>query len=250
MSSDYPNGWSSISVVLPPVQAVRRFRWISVSGTTPTWALSNVYLGANCSGCSVQGYCNADGSCACNSGFQGPSCQSPVVSNSNVFRETFSNATLDSTLPVASGCSVQPGPVFGFPGNSLTCNGAGTRRVVTAALNTTNADFIEFLLYQAIRAVTSQVVLGYSVNGGALWSYLVSSASQGLTSVGSYSVPLPPGAKTSATMFMWWQPLFSGASSDTWVRITPFAPLTSTGSPQLVCWSAFASESNHYPVKL
>lgn len=137
-----------------------------------------------------------------------------------LFREDFETpvtstswATLSGSAKVATS-SVVAGTA------SLLFSGGLTRRAVTAPLDTRAALYIQFSLNQYLTNSFENFLVAYSNNNGATWTELTSSAAlqSSAATFGEYVVMLPPAALTSATSFMFWQPLYTSPSQDTWVR--------------------------------
>jgi hypothetical protein len=216
-SFDYSNGWTRISLRIPPGNVRRRFRWSGSFFGTPqgTWAIANVYAGPLCSNlCSSFGFCQTDGSCVCDTGFAGDSCRpANTTVLPNVIRSTADTAMDTNLWPIISGGSIQ-GNTMTTP-NSLLFNQPGTRRIVSTLMDATNCTFFELnLLYSSSSAFP--LVVGYSTNNGAVWNRLLSINS--VNSMSQYIFRLPSDAQVAGVRFMIWQVFYSSATSFPWVR--------------------------------
>ena len=208
--------WTRVTIPLPSSAGVigRRYRFVinrpSPNSIATEWAVSNLYIGAGCGGgCNGRGYCN-NGVCACDAGFElrdGTCIPTPLALPAE-FRETF-----NAPLSTASWASIRGG-LWSSAQTLLMNSTTGARRAVTTDIDTRLAEFIEFTLSLSLILSTSNVVLSFSVNGGITWS-LISVASQPLSSTASSIYVLPLAARSPATRFMWWQPLYT-YTYETW----------------------------------
>ncbi len=127
--------------------------------------------------------------------------------------------------------------------DALFFDGIGIREAVTNPLNVQNGGTIDFCLYVGNDVVFSStcenadlnedVELSYSVDGGTTWINIQVMLQSDWDAAGTspdtwqcYSIPVPVGAQTSSTMFMWSQPTASSCTGcDSWslddVAITP-----------------------------
>jgi len=107
---------------------------------------------------------------------------------------------------------------------SLSFSGPDIRELVTNDIDTTNANFIEFVfrlggddtICQTPSNPSESVIVQYSIDGGASWdnfNILCYSQYRIATHV---SYELTPQLQTRATRFRWWQPSHSGTGLDEW----------------------------------
>ena len=114
-------------------------------------------------------------------------------------------------------------------GNALYFDGTGTERLAeTIGIDATVCGFIDFCLFignsgsaPCGNAGTGQdVVFEYSVNGGANWTTMITylqSSWDANNNWQCFSLPIPPPAQTSSTMFRWRQTSFTSCSGcDNW----------------------------------
>ena len=144
LSTDYSNGWTHVYIRIPATQGLRRFRFIAtINSASPVgWGLSNIYFGETCNGCSGNGHCLSDGSCACDPGYGGSDCL-PLDLPPMQLRDTFDSGSASPQWAVIAGGSVQTSVVVAAGGN-LYFGGPYTRRLVTAPLNLQLAQYVEF----------------------------------------------------------------------------------------------------------
>ena len=208
--------WTRVTLPVPsgPVAGGRRFRFNVVrNGVASEWAISNLYIGTGCvGGCSGRGRC-VDGSCICDPGFTlaGPTCV-PAVQLATSLRDSFADPLSPLQWLTVTGGSRSNGVTNTFISgiSSLYFAGTGTRRAVTVDLDTTVAEFMDFILLYLDNQY--DVVVAFSNDGGQTWNSITSTINQAQGTSVSYAVALPLAARTPATRFMFWQPLYVSAS--------------------------------------
>jgi reelin len=219
------SSWTRITLPLPAGTGVpgRRYRLIVQRGSSAPlaqadWAITNLYIGGGCGGgCNGRGAC-INGVCSCDPSFtlSGGTCVPIRGALLTEFSTSFdSTVLLRSMWNAVMGGSVSSTQVVGS-GNSLYFAGTnGARRAITVDLNTQAAEFLEFSMFYT--RWSSEVVLAYSTNGGITWNLLTTTASITSQVTMQFIIPLVgTPAQSPATRFMWWQPLYGGASLDTW----------------------------------
>ncbi len=139
----------------------------------------------------------------------------------------------DPTIDMAMWSDVQNGtPGTGctsMSGNALHFNGAGTRQVTTVPINTTVCGMVDFCLFMGNTGsggapcenadAGEDVVFEYSTNGGATWTIITTYAHtlwDNNNSWQCFTLPIPPPAQTTNTMFQWRQLSNSGNNMDNW----------------------------------
>jgi hypothetical protein len=189
----------------------RRFRLIAErGGSTSEWAIAKLYIGPGCpTGCLGHGDC-VDGACVCDTGYMlsGANC----VPSSRLPSEalaTFGSLVLDSNLWATANGGAAASNVNLADGFGFVFSGSNPRKLITIDLDTTVALFLEMSLYCS---TTQDIVVSYSSTGGMSWATLASTYVQSSRSTFQWVVMLPPAAKTPATRFMFWMPLFTGGS--------------------------------------
>eukprot|EP00057_Strongylocentrotus_purpuratus_P003005 XP_003725702.2 PREDICTED: reelin [Strongylocentrotus purpuratus] len=117
--ADIYYGWNRVTLPLPHYTRSKstRFRWSQPPRFDPghEWALSNVYIGAECSDmCHGHGQCSS-GICICDQGWTGPSCQRPSARLPQSLRDTFSDQPVSGqghwSKVVGARASTSCGPV-------------------------------------------------------------------------------------------------------------------------------------------
>ena len=220
--SDLNGQWRRIVIPLSASPQIR-FRWRSVRSNTAEWAVTNIHIGDGCSqGCGGHGYCISS-TCVCDSGFS-PSNGTCVVSSPIVteFRETFDSLNASNWINL-SGVSITSSPcgVLAY-GNAAYVSGSYPRRMITADINTTSANVLNFYMllgtssgspcYGPNSGLSDGIVIGYSTNGGISYKTF---PTNGMVAPGTYTSPtevtlfLPADSKTPATRFIFWQPSFT-----------------------------------------
>lgn len=225
-SADYASGWTHINVSMPAANVVRRFRLVSIlaTGINGTWGVANVLatpLSSTCLGaCGGRGVCQPDTSCACDAGFtfSGGTCV-PSAALATVLREDFETPLLPASWATISGSAKVSTTTVVLGTASLYFSGGLTRRAVTAPLDTRAALYVQCSLNQYLSNAVENFMIAFSANNGASWTEIASSAllQASAATFGEYIVALPPAAQTPATSFMFWQPLYTSATQDTWV---------------------------------
>ena len=138
----------------------------------------------------------------------------------------------DDFDPIINGAQWS-GIINGMPNNSCgTGNGAnalyfsgyGVREAVTIPLNVSGGGDIGFSLKIAAADngaceeadFGEDVLLAYSINGGANWVPIQSFHTDSFPSFRSVTLPIPVAAQSAQTMFKWSQPNHSGSFYDNW----------------------------------
>jgi gliding motility-associated-like protein len=111
-----------------------------------------------------------------------------------------------------------------FVGQALYFDGAGERYATTVPLNMSGGGRLRFALKIAGAVapcdnaeVGEDVVVEYSVNGGADWLLMATYSEAAYPAITILELELPAGAQTPATAFRWRQLANSGAGQDNWV---------------------------------
>ncbi|XP_060065663.1 reelin-like [Ylistrum balloti] len=228
-SDDYPS-WKQVTMPVPYAAMVPhvRFRWIqTLDGAAPNWAIDNVYIGDCPEGCQGHGMCT-DGTCRCDFGYAGPTCEETVVPNPTELMENFAD---QAVLSSSSSIAVKGGELSYVCGvlsseKALVFNQDGPREIITSEFNTTQNRYLQFYIRVGSQSVTSQcppsdresesVLLDYSCNGGISWHLLKVFRPTDFSSPKSDMVMLPEGARGTGCRFRWWQPEHSGHGRDVW----------------------------------
>lgn len=108
-------------------------------------------------------------------------------------------------------------------GNALYFDGAGQRSAGTTPLNTLGGGTVRFALKIANGAAPCEdadpgenVVLEYSINGGAGWSPMNTYLESAYPAFTVINEAIPAGAQSAATLFRWRQVANGGAGEDHW----------------------------------
>ena len=109
-------------------------------------------------------------------------------------------------------------------GNALFFDAATTRSAETIDLNVSGGGTVNFWLHIADVTLggcenadpNEEVILEYSVNGGASWINMNTYLTTAFPAFAPVSETIPGAAQTAATRFRWSQPNFSGAGFDNW----------------------------------
>ncbi|XP_021361182.1 reelin-like [Mizuhopecten yessoensis] len=228
-SDDYPS-WKMVTMPVPYVAMVPhvRLRWIQAQdGAAPNWAIDNVYIGDCPEGCQGHGVCT-DGTCRCDFGYDGPTCEETVVPNPTELMENFAD---QSVLTSSSSLKTKGGQLSYVCGvlsseKALVFNQAGPREIITSEFNTTHNRYLQFYIRVGSQSVTSlcpppdreseSVILDYSCNGGISWHLIKIFRPSEFSSPKSDMVMLPEGARGTGCQFRWWQPEHSGRGRDVW----------------------------------
>jgi hypothetical protein len=214
LTSTQGQTWYRVTLPLPAgsfASGLRRYRVVVTrSSSVANWGLSNLYIGDGCgTGCGGHGYCS-NLTCVCDTGYvlNGTVCV-PLPGLPTELRETFDDGPLSPLKwQTFTGGDLQSAIMMVSQNNAYFA-GLNPRKLTTVDLDTRNADVIQFFLMSS----GQNMVVSYSNNGGLSWSFLSSAAIQASS---SYVIILPAGARSAATRFMFWQPIFNGLS-DAWV---------------------------------
>jgi hypothetical protein len=133
-------------------------------------------------------------------------------------------------------------------GNALYFDGTGTRAATTDLLNAVGGGVVNF--YLKIASGTSpcedadageNIVLEYSINGGAAWTNLNTYVTTLYSTFTSLSESIPVAAQTPNTIFRWRQLSHSGSGFDNWVMDDVNIVLSSSSAYN---WAPSAHVSN------
>ncbi len=143
------------------------------------------------------------------------------------FSDNFNDGTPDTAKWSYLGAAEGNGCGYVSSPNALRLDGAGSRSLTTVTLSATGASSISFYVMSPSAATETSTCenpdpgenlqLQYSTNGGTSWTTMTTySAGTSYTSFTAQSISVPSGAKTSSTMFRWYQASSSGPSFDHW----------------------------------
>lgn len=225
--------WTRVTLPLPATLSGggRRYRLVVQRFSTSEWGIANLYMGNGCPyGCGGFGLC-VRGQCVCDSTavLSGATCVAAEGLPTEL-RETFEGSILPTRWLSIGGGSLSTSVTLAasqamfFSGSTATAMQFSSRRLVTVDMDTRNASYVEFVLYQTTGSSFSQsfvqITLSYSVDGGMTWQLLTTSGSPSVSQprTQKFSVQLPVGAQRLGTRFQWWQPQPDGSSSSGWVR--------------------------------
>ncbi|XP_041459310.1 reelin-like [Lytechinus variegatus] len=224
--ADIYYGWNRVTLPLPQYTRSKstRFRWSQPPRFDPghEWALSNVYIGSECSDmCNGHGQCSS-GICICDQGWTGPSCQRPSVRLPQSLRDTFSAQPVSGrghwSKVIGAMTSESCGPVAS--GTYLHFTKSCSRQLVTSDFDLTHADYIQFYFrFGCLNPPQHRdegVLLEYSLDGGITWTLLLELYHHQYQRATFVSLPLPPEARHNGTRLKWWQPSHSGPDTADW----------------------------------
>jgi gliding motility-associated-like protein len=185
----------------------------------------------------------------------------------------FNSASLPSNWSVAGGTSFSAPCGQNATGTAYywaASAGSGTPQITTSSFDISCGGFISFDMVFATQGgaapcegpdlANEGVTLQYSTNGGATWTTIVYYSPGGYTlpsnpgtsgsvigagqntpytTWGTFTVPIPPGAATTGTMFQWIQTNSSGSCCDNWGldNIVINATGAPCGSTTVVNWT-------------
>ncbi|XDV29817.1 hypothetical protein PO909_032854, partial [Leuciscus waleckii] len=221
-TGDYER-WTRITVVLPRNVAASktRFRWFqesSVYRDAPAFALDGVYISEPCPNhCGGHGDC-VSGVCFCDMGYtvevDGSSCV-PSAASPTELSEDF-EGKLSSLWQSLSGGQIGDGCGTISEGKALYFSSLGRREARTTLLDTTNTRLVQFYIRiggknmgstcTRPRSRNEGVVVQFSINNGVQWQLLRELDFGSFLEPQVVTIELPPAAKTSHTVFRWWQP--------------------------------------------
>lgn len=150
-----------------------------------------------------------------------------AAASGDLFREDFDPGA-ESVWASLRGGTVRTGPNGFYQGNALWMGGDGTRSAELLPLDVSQGGTISFRFRAGNSAVDGEaiwedsdsgesVVLQYSLNGNS-WTTMTTLDT--LPPAGNtwsvVNIPIPSGARTTATRFRWIQAAHSGANFDTW----------------------------------
>jgi hypothetical protein len=219
LSADYGadyfglSSWTRVVFPLSPSsQPGRRYR---IAGTG-LFAISNLYIGAECPlACGGRGNC-VNGACVCDAGATRVGATCLPLSAPTELSESFDGPILNTRWSVISGATLSSVIVVGAQ-RALSFGLGVTRRLVTVDLDLREASFVEFLIYQENTIGTNFIFVSFSTDAGATWQS-VGSTNTAVSTTQMYVFPLPPAARVLGCRIQWWQPLYD-LGSDLWVRL-------------------------------
>lgn len=226
-------GWTRASIPFPPMDNVR-FQFVTQA--PGDFAIRNVHVTDRCPlRCGGHGVC-ISGECVCDAGYllaSSGACEPRAGFLPRELREDFEGVMdmsalwLEGTGAVVSATSSGSCGVIAS-GNKYFFRTMGRRRLITRDIDTTNARFLQFVVTMGNTAtgaacsrptVASEgAFVAYSSDGG-LTSTVMAKIQYYFNSPRQITVPLPEGAKRSATRFTFGQTYSSGQDMDVWVSI-------------------------------
>ncbi|KAJ8046874.1 Reelin [Holothuria leucospilota] len=229
-------GWRRIVITLPSKTTQRkvRFRWFQqydpLAGTTPQWAIDDVYIGPPC-----PDHCNGHGDCqfpdcVCDDGYSGAACEI-APSLPTYLKDTFPNDAANATKwsliqggYVASNSLSACGPIH--EESNLYFGGNEQRLAETQDLDLRDSRFVHFyivigstegfLTCRRPRIRQESVIVQYSVNGGVAWTTLHELDFSAYTNPQLVYLVLPIEACNPSTRVRWWQPWYRGRPIVQW----------------------------------
>lgn len=234
--SHYPT-WSRLTIELPEKthSSSTRFRWRqsgNAGDVLPSWAVDDIYIGEKCSDmCNGRGDCYF-GTCKCDTGYYGPSCQPQSKGLLKRMFESFEGGIFTAYWSIVSGGSIGFGCGALLPyahGKTLYFNGCGVRQAVTAEMDTSYALKVIFVLQIGCQAQTNEcnvrlgegpdyrgILLQFSHNLGARWHLLAQHDPKDFLRPQRVAYDLPPEAQGVGVQLRWWQPMHDGIGHDQW----------------------------------
>ncbi|KAG7255172.1 LOW QUALITY PROTEIN: hypothetical protein CRUP_020168, partial [Coryphaenoides rupestris] len=222
--ADTYNKWGRLTMPIPSYarSPATRFRWYQQApfDKQQTWALDNLYIGDGCPDmCSGHGRCQQS-SCVCDPEWGGEYCDEPLAPLPTQLKDSFSRAPSLSHWLLVTGAKLSTVCGAVASGAALHFSGSCSRQLVTADLNLTNAEFVQFYFMYGCMIPPSNrnqgVLLEYSMNGGINWHLLTEIFYDLYTKPGFVNVLLPPAARQEGVRMRWWQPQHDGADHSDW----------------------------------
>ncbi|KAF2351369.1 Sialidase [Trinorchestia longiramus] len=233
-----PLTWTRIVYPLYNVGPAKyvRFRWIQEPTADPQatheWSLRRVYIGTACPHhCLGRGYC-MNALCYCDDQYTGLHCQYLLQDNIPYIRDTFPGPQFKSHWAHVMGGVHSGGcdDIIEEP-PAVTLEGRNTRSLTTVPVDTRSAKFVLFTAViggrrdgkspkmalggrpeqqaDVCRPPDSRmhnVFLQYSVDGGITWQLLRELDHVRYAAPQDDYVLIPPNARSSTTLFRFWQP--------------------------------------------
>ncbi|XP_077972003.1 reelin-like isoform X1 [Styela clava] len=200
-----------------------RFRWLQrMKADSKLLSIDNVYIGGvECPGaCSGHGHCHHS-RCICDSGWTGHMCETSTKQMPKELKEIFISKSKLSMFSKVVGAKIDE--VCGEVGydTSLHFFGGCSRLLETIQLNTTKADFVQFMYRTGCSNILPKernngILVDYTTNGGAVWHNLAELYFKNHNKPSFINILLPEAAKAVGTQFRWWQPKHSGLNHEDW----------------------------------
>lgn len=153
---------------------------------------------------------------------EGQTVELEVLTGFNSGTEFFNGGALDANL-WADSEGTQFGNVCGVADGSSVAFIGATRFLESADFDMSQGGGVTFSIQISDGAngcdgaeTGENVILQFSVNGGASWTTLMTLFENQYPQFQSVEVVLPEAAETASTRFRWIQPVFSGANEDVW----------------------------------
>jgi gliding motility-associated-like protein len=141
----------------------------------------------------------------------------------NTITDDFNGATINTALWSNVNGALMNTNCGSVTGNSLHFDAGVDRIAVTQAINAIVGGEITFSIVFGTGVTPCEaadfgedVVLEYSIDGGTNWINIATYDVNSYTTFTNITVPIPPGAMTSSTLFRWRQVTFSGSGFDNW----------------------------------
>lgn len=152
----------------------------------------------------------------------GESVQMNMTIEKPILEEEFDPGVNNTLWNLVSG-GIASNTCGSLSGNALYFDGAGTRSATTNGLDLSAGGTIKFAIKIADGVAPcdnadfgEDVVLEYSINGGAAWVNIATYYESMYSNFTVISIPIPPAARTVNTLLRWRQIAHSGAGQDNW----------------------------------